>query len=189
MAVHEGRLYLADAGNREVAVCDLPTGKVLHRFGRKDPSLNNPGFNVPSPYFALAVAGDGQLRVANPGLLRVETYTLDGRFVSAWGEPGMGIDRFCGCCNPVYFALTPTGDYITSEKGLARIKVHAADGSFQGVVAGPDLLVADKELARRACVDCTVGAGFDVAAASNGEILALDPYRQTVRRFRARGTS
>jgi hypothetical protein len=188
-AVHQDRLYLADAGNREVIVCDRKSGQVLKRFGKKDPDRGNPGFNIPSPYFALAVAADGSLRVANTGLLRVETYKLDGRFVSSWGEPGMKIDRFCGCCNPAYFTLTPAGDFITSEKGLARINVYAADGRFKGAVAGPNMLVTDKELAKRSCVDCTVGAGFDVTLATNGDVLTLDPYRKIVRRFRSKNVS
>lgn len=188
-AAYQDHLFLADAGNREVIICDRKSGEALKRFGKKDPDRGNPGFNIPSPYFALAVALDGQLRVANTGLLRVETYTLDGRFVSSWGEPGMKIDRFCGCCNPVYLALTGSGDFITSEKGLARINLYAADGSFKGAVAGHKMLVTDKELAKRACTDCTVGAGFDVALADNGDVLALDPYRKVIRRFRPKNLS
>jgi hypothetical protein len=178
------RVFLADAGNREVLICDRQSGKVLERFGKKDPERGNPGFNIPSPYFALAVGADGQLRVANTGLLRVETYTLDGRFVSSWGERGMKIDRFCGCCNPVCFSLTPAGDFITSEKGLARINIYSAEGRFKGAVAGPKMLITDKELAKRACTDCTVGAGFDVVLDAHGDVLSLDPYRKVVRRFR-----
>jgi len=188
-AAYQDRLFLADAGNREVLICDRKSGEVLERFGKKEADRGNPGFNIPSPYFALAVASDGKLRVANTGLLRVETYTLDGRFVSSWGEPGMKIDRFCGCCNPAYFTLTPAGDFVTSEKGLARINVYAADGRFKGAVAGPNLLVTDKELAKRACIDCTVGAGFDVTLAANGDVLTLDPYRKVVRRFRPKNVS
>lgn len=188
-AVHQDRLFFADAGNREVLVCKRESGEVLERFGKKDPALGNPGFNIPSPYFALAVAADGKLRIANTGLLRVETYSLDGRFVSSWGEPGMKVDRFCGCCNPAYFTLTPAGDFITSEKGLARINVYAADGSFKGAVAGPNMLVTDKQLAKRACTDCTVGAGFDVTLDANGDVLTLDPYRKIVRRFRSKNLS
>lgn len=188
-AVHGDRLFLADAGNREVIICDRKSGEPLERFGRKDPALGNPGFNIPSPYFALAMAPDQRLRVANTGLLRVETYTLDGRFVSSWGEPGMKIDRFCGCCNPAYFTLSPTGDFITSEKGLARINVYGIDGHFKGAVAGPNHLVTDKELAKRACTDCTVGAGFDVTLAPNSDVLALDPYRKVVRRFHSKNVS
>jgi hypothetical protein len=183
IAVHENSVYLADAGSREVLVCDRSSGKVIDRFGKRDDERGNPGFAVPSPYFDLALAPDGRLRIVNPGRLRVETYSLDGRFESSWGEPGMRIDRFCGCCNPVYFALTPNGGFVTSEKGLARINLYKADGTFEGAVAGPELLVEDKEMAKRACVDCSVGAGFDVAFGGQGRVLALDPFRKTVRTF------
>lgn len=176
-------VYLADAGSREVLVCDRKTGAIIDQFGKQDPTRNNPGFAVPSPYFDIAAAADGRLRIVNPGRLRVETYSPDGRFESAWGEPGMQIDRFCGCCNPVFFTLTPKGDVITSEKGLARINVYGADGKFKGAVAGPDMLVEDKELAKRACADCRIGAGFDVAVDHQGSVLTLDPYRKVVRFF------
>lgn len=189
LAVHNDRLFAADAGNREVIILERESGEVIGRFGKKDTALGNPGFNVPSPYFALAVAPDETLRIVNPGMLRVETYTLAGRFVSSWGEPGMKIDRFCGCCNPVYFSMTSTGDFITSEKGLARINIYAADGSFQGAVAGPETLVTDKALAKAACNDCTVGAGFDVTSTEGGDVLALDPYRMVVRRFKPKSQS
>ena len=64
-----------------------------------------------------------------------------------------------------------------------------ADGRFRGAVAGPNMLVADKELAKRACADCSVGAGFDVTLAANGDVLTLDPYRKVVRRFRPKNVS
>ncbi len=182
MLLHEDKVYAADAGNRRVIICDR-AGKITDQFGKKDPARNNPGFAVPSPYFELRMASDGKLRIANPGRLRVETYTLDGSFESSWGEPGMKIDRFCGCCNPVYFTMTPSGDFITSEKGLARINVYRPDGSFKGAVAGPDMLVEDEEMARKACVDCRIGAGFDVAVDTRGRVLAMDPYQRTIRFF------
>ena len=183
MAVGDDFLYLADGGNRQVLMCDKTTGEVVDRFGKKDASRDNPGFAVPSPYFDLTVAKDGQLRVANPGRLRVETYSPDGRYQSSWGEPGMKIDRFCGCCNPVFFTMMPDGDFITSEKGLARVNIYDAEGTFKGAVAGPETLVDDKELAKRACADCRIGAGFDVAHEESGRVLVLDPFRMVVRTF------
>jgi hypothetical protein len=173
-------LFLADAGNREIIRTDLE-GNNATRFGKKDGT--NPGFAVPSPYFDLAVAADGSLRIVNPARLRVETYTTDGRFVESWGEPGMKIDRFCGCCNPVFFTMTPDGDFITSEKGLTRINVYGPKGTFKGAVAGPEILVKDKALARKAMEDSNAGKGFDVACDSNGKVYVLDPYMKTVRQF------
>lgn len=182
ITAHDQMVYLADAGNREVLMCDRRTGEITGRFGRKDQPPGAPGFVVPSPYFDLAV-GAGRLHIANPGRLRVESYTLDGRFESAWGAAGMAIDRFCGCCNPVYFALAPDGSFITSEKGLARVNVYSPGGVFQGAVAGPETLVDDKELAKRACADCRLGGGFDVARDETGRVFVLDPFRKTVRIF------
>lgn len=183
IAVREDTVYLADAGSREVLLCDRNTGEVKDRFGKKDKELNNPGLVIPSPYFDLMVADDGEISLANTGRLQMETYK-NGKFQETWGGPGMKVDRFCGCCNPVYFTRSPEGDYITSEKGLARINVYAADGTFKGSVAGPDMLVEDKALAKKACNDCSVGAGFDVAMDDQGRILALDPFRMVVRIFK-----
>ncbi len=183
IAANDDNLFLADGGNRKVLVCDRKTGEIQDRFGEKEDGKNNPGFAIPSPYFDLAVASDGHLRVVNPGRLRVETYTVEGHFQSSWGSPGMKIDRFCGCCNPVYFTMMPSGDFITSEKGLARVNIYDPQGEFKGAVAGPELLVDDKEIAKRACADCSVGAGFDVAIEESGRILVLDPFRMVVRPF------
>jgi hypothetical protein len=183
IAANDDTLFLADGGNRKVLICDRKTGKVRDQFGEKDDEKNNPGFSVPSPYFDLTVAADGNLRVVNPGRLRVETYSPDGHFQSSWGGPGMKIDRFCGCCNPVYFTMMPNGDFITSEKGLTRVNIYNSQGEFKGAVAGPDILVDDKEIAKQACADCSVGAGFDVAIEQSGRILVLDPFRMVVRPF------
>lgn len=183
IAASDDTLFLADGGNRKVLVWDRKTGKMRDQFGEKDDEKNNPGFSVPSPYFDLTVADDGNLRVVNPGRLRIETYSPDGHFQSSWGGPGMKIDRFCGCCNPVYFTMMPNGDFITSEKGLTRVNIYNPQGEFKGAVAGPDILVDDKEIAKRACADCSVGAGFDVAIEQSGRILVLDPFRMVVRPF------
>jgi hypothetical protein len=180
---HDSAIYIADAANREVLICGRKSGEVIDRFGQKDSIRNNPGFAIPSPYFHLEIAADNHLRIANTGQTRIETYTLDGRFESAWGEAGMQIDRFCGCCNPVYFTITEDGNFITSEKGLYRINIYSPHGKFIGAVAGPETLVEDKELARRACVDCTAGRAFDVAVDIHNNVFALDPFNKTVRCF------
>lgn len=183
IALGDDAIYLADGGNRKILICDRKTGEVTDEFGEKDESKNNPGFAVPSPYFDLTVANDGDLKIVNPGRLRVETYTLDGNFKSSWGGPGMKIDRFCGCCNPCYFTMMPNGDFITSEKGLARVNIYGPEGEFKGAVAGMDILIDDKVLAKKACGDCSVGAGFDVAIEESGRVLVLDPFRMVIRPF------
>ncbi|MEI6279739.1 MAG: hypothetical protein WCQ16_10225 [Verrucomicrobiae bacterium] len=173
-------IYLADAGQREIIRCG-PDGKALGRFGH--PGDGNPGFVIPSPYFHVLLGSDGLLWVNNPGRHQIEAYTTDGKFELGWGTSSMAVEGFCGCCNPVYFTRRPDGKFVTSEKGLNRIKIYDVKGKFEGIVAGPDLLVKDLDLAKKACADCQAGFGFDVACDSTGRVLALDPATKTVRIF------
>ena len=186
IAVSEGEVFVADAGNRVILRYDV-SGKPVRRIGERDTSRNIPGFVVPSPYFDLAVSADGLLRVANPGEHRVEAYTFDGDFEFSWGNPSMAVDGFCGCCNPVNFAILPDGRFVTCEKGLPRIKVYKADGNFESVVAGP------KDFAKNA-QSCTLGevsdcqtGGMDIAVDSKGRVIVMDPVEKAVRIFEPNG--
>jgi len=181
MEAYEDRIYIADAGQREMTVLNAENGEELFRFGKK--SDINPGFNVPSPYFDFVIGRDLKLHISNPGLLRVETYSLDGRFESSWGKPGMQPDAFCGCCNPVFLTQLSTGEFVTSEKGLSRLHLYTEFGDFLGVVAGADHLVEDVSLAKKACWDCSKGSGFDVVSLANGDVVTLDPFKCSLRIF------
>jgi hypothetical protein len=90
----------------------------------------------------------------------------------------MGINGFCGCCNPIGFALLPDGKYATCEKGLPRVKVYSETGEFESVVAGVETFSENA----RACgpSDCTAG-GLDVAVDSQGRIYILDIVTGDVR--------
>jgi hypothetical protein len=181
IAVADDAVYAADSGNREVVRLDR-AGAVKARIGRKTPEKDVPGFVVPSPYFDLAIAADGQLRVVNPGRHRVETYTTYGDFVRAWGAASFQVEGFVGCCNPAHIALTPEGDFITSEKGIPRIKRYAPDGKLLAVVATPETLLAG----RADAIDPEsggTGAAFGVAVDATGRVLALDPFTRKVRIF------
>ena len=182
IAVSESDVFVADAGNREVLRYDA-SGKLVRRIGKRDVARNIPGFVVPSPYFDVAVAPDGLLRVANPGRHRVEAYTFDGDFEFSWGETSMDIEGFCGCCNPIDFAMLPDGRFVTCEKGLPRAKVYDADGTFASVVAGPEAFL---ENGRTCTLDdlsnCQTG-GLNVAVDSQGHVLVMDPIERVVRIF------
>lgn len=182
VAVSENNVFVADAGNREIVRCDA-SGKLVRRIGKRDESRNIPGFSVPSPYFDLTISPDGLLRVANPGQHRVEAYTFDGDFEFSWGDPSMAVDGFCGCCNPVNFAMLPDGRFVTCEKGLPRVKIYNESGGFESVVAGAESFIEN----RRACSldglsNCRTG-GMDVAVDSKGRVLVMDPVERAVRIF------
>jgi DNA-binding beta-propeller fold protein YncE len=139
LAAAGGNLFAADAGNRVVYRCDA-AGRRMSVIGRRDPDRNLPGFVIPSPFFDVAVAPDGLLRVADTGRHRIEAFTAEGDLELWWGKFSTAADGFCGCCNPAHFALLPDGGFVTSEKGLRRVKVYDAAGAFRGVVLGTAVL-------------------------------------------------
>ena len=182
IAVSKSDVFVADAGNRVVLRYDT-AGKLIKSIGRKDENRNIPGFVIPSPYFDLAIGSDGLLRVVNPGRHRIEAYTFDGDLEFWWGQFSTSIEGFCGCCNPVNFAILEDDSFVTCEKGLIRAKIYDPDGKFVGVVAGPEQLVEGG--ASRVCTttaECQAG-GFDAAIDMQGRVLVLDTIKNVVRTF------
>jgi len=169
IAVSSNQVFVADYGSRSMwRFAD--TGTLLGQIDGKGEGSDAAGFVLPSAYFDLAADADGSVWIANPGQQRVECYGADGRRLSLWGKPAMTIDGFCGCCNPTHLALMPDGKFVTSEKGIPRVKVYERDGRLESVVAGPDQFARD-------------ALGLDVAVDSSGRVLVLDPVAGGVRIF------
>jgi len=182
IAVSENNVFVADAGNRIVLRYDTG-GKLINKIGKPDPDKNIPGFLIPSPYFDIAVAGDGLLRAVNPGMCRIEAYTFEGDLEFWWGKSSADIKGFCGCCNPVNFAILDDDSFVTCEKGLVRVKIYDSEGNFIGVVAGPEIL--DKNGSWIPCAspsECQT-RGYDIAVDKKGRIFVLDTVRDIVRIF------
>jgi hypothetical protein len=167
IALQGGKLFAADAGQRTVWVLS-GDGKLTGSIDGRSEATKEPGFVVPSPWFSMT-AGTRELWVTNPGRQRVQRY-VDGQLTGSWGFASMDVAGFCGCCNPTHLALLPDGGFVTSEKGIPRVKVYDRDGAFLSVVAGAD--------------DFENGTtGLAVAAAPDGRILVLDPVRGQLRSF------
>jgi outer membrane protein assembly factor BamB len=183
IAVSKNDVFVADAGNRIVLRYDT-AGKLINRIGAKDKERNIPGFVIPSPHFDLAVGRDGLLRVVNPGRHRIEAYTFDGDLEFFWGKfSNVDVKGFCGCCNPANFTILDDESFVTCEKGLTRVKIYDAEGTFVGVVAGPEQLIEGGTA--RICYfpdQCQAG-GFDVAVDAAGRIFVLDTIKNVVRIF------
>jgi sugar lactone lactonase YvrE len=166
IGVNDTDLFAADAGQRIVWRFDL-TGNLLAQIGAKDPNTGFPGFFIPSPYFDLAFAPDGALWVVDPGRHKFIHFSPDGEVLSSWERTGTDIEGFSGCCNPSHIAIRSDGSFVTSEKGVVRVKLHTATGTLAGVLAGPARFGPDTR-------------GLDLAVDSTGRILVLDPDRALI---------
>ena len=174
IAVSDNNVWLADAGNRVVHRFDA-TGDFVAGFGLRDAATGAPGIICPSPHLDCTVDADGSLWTANPGRWRVEHYDLNGRLVGAWGRQGPGPREFQGCCNPSNLHLLSGGGFVTSEKGIARVKVHSADGEVVAVLG--------KEFFAEGSV------GLDLASDAAGRIYVVEPERGQVLVFEKAGGS
>jgi hypothetical protein len=162
-------VFVADAGNLIVWKYDK-SGNLLGRIGDKDETKEIPGFIIPSPFFDVAIDPDGFLWVANTGRHSLENYTYGGDFRTAWGFYSMQVDGFCGCCNPTNIAILENGNFVTSEKGIPRVKVYNRLGNLVSIVAEPAQFDEGTE-------------GLDLAVDSFQRIFVLDPKRQSIRIF------
>ena len=182
IAIEENDVFVADAGNRIVLHYDTD-GALIGRIGEKDEERSVPGFIVPNPYFKVAIAPDGLLRVINPGRLRIEAYTYEGDLEFSWGKFSARIEGFCGCCNPVSFAILPDESFVTVEKGLIRAKLYNSNGEFVGVVAGPEQLGVEGAMKIFYMPDQNQAGGFDIAVDVQGRVFILDTIKNMVRVF------
>lgn len=169
IAVAGGDLFVADAGRKVVYRYDQK-GKLLNRIGEKDPERGIPGFVIPSPFFDLCIGRKGELWVVNPGRHTLEQFEPDGGMVASWGVASMAVDGFSGCCNPSHIAIRSDGSFVTSEKGIERIKIYSPSGEFICIVAAPEQFDEGTR-------------GLDLAVDRHDRILVLDPVRKQIRIF------
>jgi hypothetical protein len=169
LAVSPKFVYVADAGNRVVYQCSRE-GDLLQRIGEKDEEKTVPGFVIPSAYFDVGLSEEGYLWAVNPGRHSFENYNADGSMRTSWTKSSVKTEGFSGCCNPAQMAVRNDNSFITSEKGIVRVKVYDQHGEYKGVVAAPDQFDEDS-YAPDVCVD------------ENDLVILLDFSRKQVRIF------
>jgi hypothetical protein len=169
IAVDDSSVFVADAGNKIVYHFNM-NGQLINQIGRKDPAKGIPGLFIPSPYFDVLIGQHNEIWVINTGRHSFESYTKDGELISIFTKTAMTIDGFSGCCNPTNVAMLSDGSFVTSEKGIERVKIHSANGDFKCVVAAPNLFKEGT-------------TGLDLAVDSKDRIFVLDPEKGMVRIF------
>lgn len=161
--------FVADAGLKRVLVYDQNLNQTNTFKGESGVSEQH-GFIVPSAHFDLAVYDDTELWVVNPGMHALQNYSDNGKLRSFWSNSSFEIDGFSGCCNPFHIAFQPDGSFVTSEKGLVRIKIYEPFGLLRSVVASP-ISFKGEHIAP------------DVAVDEEGGVLALDYEKKMIRFF------
>lgn len=167
IAASDTLVYVADFGEKRVVKYDKG-GKVLGHIGPE--GMDKGRYELPSPNFDVAVDASGSAWVVETGKHVISNIRDDGSVATSWGHygPKGALDGFSGCCNPTHIAIRHDGSFVTSEKGLVRVKIHSLSGELVGVVAKSSDF--KKEI-----------HGLDLAVDSKDRILVLDPETGTVR--------
>jgi hypothetical protein len=165
----ESLVFVADAGNRRILKYSAE-GELLKEFDGKSESAEIYGFIIPSPYFDIDINSFGEFWAVNPGMHALENFTFDGELRGYWENTGVNLEGFSGCCNPAHFTFLDNGKFVTSEKGLVRIKIYKPSGEFEAVVAAPEKFKDE-------------GEAPDVAVDPSGNVYALDFDKKIVRVF------
>lgn len=125
-------LFVTDANNKNL--CKYTREGNFVKF------IQSPhGFIIPSYSFDIESYND-TIYCTNSGRHLIETYTLNGDFIAAFGGPGAEPGSFAGCCNPAYITFTSDGELFTSEKGNPRISSFDRKGTFKKLLLNSRLL-------------------------------------------------
>ena len=154
LSANKDYLAVADAVNKIVFVIKKD-GEVFSMIGHSEEKLL-----IPSPYFDVCLTDDNKLYLAHTGKHRIEQWGVDGQFISSFGESGSDPGKFCGCCNPAHFTISP-GGFITAEKGINRIKVSGLSGEFIEFVSSVNGFIAS--------------APLDIASSGEDKIYGANP--------------
>jgi DNA-binding beta-propeller fold protein YncE len=166
----DGSLYVADSRNHRIQHFSKE-GTALSVWGTfADVSKGDaPGGTFNEPW-GIAVGNDGTVFVADTWNHRVQKFTADGRFLTMWGNFGLGDSAF-GLWGPRGLAIDATGRVYVADTGNKRIVVFDADGNYIAQFGG-------------------AGAGLGqfnepvgVAVDSSGQVYVADTWNQRLQVF------
>lgn len=161
--VTDDYVFVTDAENKLITQFDKQ-GQLV-RF------IKSPrGFVIPSYSFDIININD-TIFCSNSGRHKIESYTLDGKYIASFGATGTQAGAFAGCCNPVYLAATPWGDILTSEKGNPRISCYGRDGKFRTILLNSKMLGGGTQAYRAKMKDDKIY----IAARKSLSVFVFDP--------------
>jgi len=119
-------IFVTDAENKHIVQYDKQ-GKLVRFIKSRE------GFVIPSYSFDIINVND-TIYCSNSGRHKVESYTVNGKFIASFGKAGTQVGAFSGCCNPVYLAKNTDETILTSEKGNPRISCYEKNGDFREIL-------------------------------------------------------
>jgi len=167
----DGTVYVADLWNHRVQQFTAD-GRFLRAWGgfaRVEDPQDQPGtFFGPR---GLQVHGD-RVYVTDTGNKRVQVFDREGRFLAAWGGPGIEPGRLD---EPVGIAILPDGDLVIADTWNRRIQILTPEGKpvWSWEIAG--------------WLDQSPTTKPDVAVDARGRIFVTDPTGFRVLVFDAQG--
>lgn len=167
VAVNKNFVFAADSYTKKVYWFNFE-GNIVKISGQKNADSPATDFVVPSQYFDCAICSDKNIWVVNPGRQLLVKLDSSGNELQHWGKSSTGPEGFCGCCNPSHLGVMNDGSFITSEKGIPRVKKYNARGELQCVF---NLKFPEGT------------TGLDICTMGNDVIYVLEPARQLVHRI------
>jgi len=170
LTILNNKIYAAEA-EAELVYELNDQGDITDIIGDSVPASDIMRFVLPSYYFDVAIDPDGFLWISNTGKHKLINVNTENKMRSYWGTSSSEIQDFCGCCNPTHFKITEDGSFITSEKGIVRIKKYDAAGKFVHAIAGPEFFKKGSE-------------GLDITIDDEGGIYVLEPAASIIHVFK-----
>ena len=170
VTINDKKVFLAEA-EAELVYAFNTDGKKLDIYGDSVPVTSLLRCVLPSYYFDVAIDPEGFLWIANTGKHKLVNLNASGELRSYWGVSSSSVEGFCGCCNPTHFNILEDGSFITSEKGIIRVKKYDAAGQFVCAVAGPEHFAKGS-------------VGLDIAIDSKQNIYVLEPKAKVIHIFK-----
>lgn len=125
----DGTLYVADSGNNRIQHLS-PDGSVLHTWG----TYSGAGLPDPAPGtfdqpWGIAVGPDGSVYVSDTWNHRIQKFSPEGEFLTAWGQLGQAETPY-SLWGPRGLAVNDQGQVLVADTGNKRIIVYNSDGGF-----------------------------------------------------------
>jgi len=171
ISASNSKIFVADAGNKEIVVFNYSL-EIINSFKGESGVSDKHGFILPGKHFAIALNKNNELWAVNPGIHALQNYSENGKLRGYWNKSSFNLDGFSGCCNPSYISFLSNNYFVTSEKGLVRIKIHKPSGEFYSVVAPNKSFNGKKAPA--------------ITVDENNNIIALDFNSNTIRFFESK---